>query len=138
MESISAWRWAPRGGRSSPPDRGRQAPFLRRVPPPRAPCRRDLGGAALPGGGLGPQGPAPVPHCLDITLDILGHKIRQYCSMERTYERTHPWLNFSLNLLQAPHLFWMALGEIRSKCEHILIFQKVMDTCRDLCYSSLP
>ena len=39
--------------------------------------------------------------------------------MTRTYERTHPWLKFSLNLLQAPHLFWMALGEIRSKCEHI-------------------
>src|SRR4030042_2172900 len=39
--------------------------------------------------------------------------------MTRTYERTHPWLKFSLSLLPAPHLFWMALGEIRSKCEHI-------------------
>jgi len=39
--------------------------------------------------------------------------------MTRTYERTHPWLKFSLNLLPAPRLFWMALGEIRSKCEHI-------------------
>jgi len=39
--------------------------------------------------------------------------------MMRTYERTHPWLKFSLNLLSAPHLFWLSLGEIRSKCEHI-------------------
>lgn len=39
--------------------------------------------------------------------------------MARTYERTHPWLKFSLNLFPAPHLFWLALGEIRSKCEHI-------------------
>lgn len=39
--------------------------------------------------------------------------------MMRTYERTHPWLRFTLDLRSAPPSLWMALGEIRSKCEHI-------------------
>ena len=37
----------------------------------------------------------------------------------RTFEGTHPWLKFTLDLQRAPHTLWMALGEIRSKCEHI-------------------
>jgi len=37
----------------------------------------------------------------------------------RTYERTHPWLRFSLDLRQAPAQLWILLGECRSKCEHI-------------------
>ena len=37
----------------------------------------------------------------------------------RTFERTHPWLRFTLDLQRASHTLWMALGEIRSKCEHI-------------------
>lgn len=37
----------------------------------------------------------------------------------RTYKRTHPWLKFEIDLGSAPAPFWMALGEIRSKCEHI-------------------
>jgi Fic family protein len=37
----------------------------------------------------------------------------------RTYERTHPWLKFEIDLRSAPIPFWMSLGEIRSKCEHI-------------------
>jgi Fic family protein len=37
----------------------------------------------------------------------------------RTYEQTHGWLKFDLNLLGAPPALWMALGEIKSKCEHI-------------------
>ncbi|MBN2373369.1 Fic family protein [bacterium] len=37
----------------------------------------------------------------------------------RTYERTHPWLSFHIDLRKAsPHL-WMNLGEAASKCEHI-------------------
>ena len=37
----------------------------------------------------------------------------------RTYERTHPWLTFQMDLRRAsPHL-WMLLGEAQSKCEHI-------------------
>ncbi len=37
----------------------------------------------------------------------------------RTYERTHPWLRFQVDLRQAPAGLWMRLGEAQSKCEHI-------------------
>ncbi len=37
----------------------------------------------------------------------------------RTYERTHHWLKFSLDLRQASPDLWMKLGEAQSKCEHI-------------------
>jgi Fic family protein len=37
----------------------------------------------------------------------------------RTYEETHPWLKFEIDLRSASIPFWMSLGEIRSKCEHI-------------------
>jgi Fic family protein len=37
----------------------------------------------------------------------------------RTYEGTHPWLKFSVDLRGASPALWMDLGEIRSKCEHI-------------------
>ena len=36
----------------------------------------------------------------------------------RTYERTHPWLRFELNLKDAPPVLWLLLGEAQSKCEH--------------------
>lgn len=38
---------------------------------------------------------------------------------KRTYERTHPWLTFTLDLRQAGYKLWIALGEAQSKCEHI-------------------
>ena len=37
----------------------------------------------------------------------------------RTFEKTHPWISFKLDLRAAPMGLWMTLGEIRSKCEHI-------------------
>lgn len=37
----------------------------------------------------------------------------------RTYEGTHPWITFRLDLRQAPHAFWSLLGEAASKCEHL-------------------
>jgi hypothetical protein len=37
----------------------------------------------------------------------------------RTYEKTHPWITFKLDLRRAAPAFWMLLGEARSKCEHI-------------------
>jgi Fic family protein len=37
----------------------------------------------------------------------------------RKYEKTHPWLTFQLSLSQASHTLWIALGEARSKCEHL-------------------
>lgn len=37
----------------------------------------------------------------------------------RTYEKTHSWITFTVDLRRASPLFWMLLGEARSKCEHI-------------------
>ncbi|MEW6533312.1 MAG: Fic family protein [Thermodesulfobacteriota bacterium] len=37
----------------------------------------------------------------------------------RTYERTHPWLTFDVDLRRAPAKLWIMLGECQSKCEHI-------------------
>ena len=37
----------------------------------------------------------------------------------RTFEKTHPWLKFTIDLRKADFEFWMALGEAQSKCEHI-------------------
>lgn len=37
----------------------------------------------------------------------------------RTYERTHPWINFQLNLRQIEYGTWLLLGEAVSKTEHI-------------------
>ncbi len=37
----------------------------------------------------------------------------------RTYERTHPWITFQLDLERAPWSLWTMLGECQSKCEHV-------------------
>lgn len=37
----------------------------------------------------------------------------------RTYERTHSWISFDLDLRRIPYALWAALGECKSKCEHI-------------------
>ena len=37
----------------------------------------------------------------------------------RTYERTHPWLKFKVNLTGASWRLWALLGECQSKCEHV-------------------
>jgi Fic family protein len=37
----------------------------------------------------------------------------------RTYEQTHPWLSFRLDLRAVSPRLWIALGEAQSKCEHI-------------------
>jgi Fic family protein len=36
-----------------------------------------------------------------------------------TYERTHPWLDFNLDLSPAPWQMWLLAGEAISKCEHL-------------------
>lgn len=38
---------------------------------------------------------------------------------KRSYETSHPWLTFSIDLRQMSARFWLALGEIKSKAEHI-------------------
>ncbi|MGH9364468.1 MAG: Fic family protein [Thermoanaerobaculia bacterium] len=37
----------------------------------------------------------------------------------RTYERTHPWLTFTVEMGKAPARLWLLLGEASSKCEHV-------------------
>ena len=37
----------------------------------------------------------------------------------RTFERTHPWISFRIDLRRATPQLWMLLGEAASKCEHI-------------------
>lgn len=37
----------------------------------------------------------------------------------RTYETTHPWISFQLDLRQAPHTLWLLLGEAQSKIQHV-------------------
>lgn len=37
----------------------------------------------------------------------------------RTYEQTHPWISYRIDLRQATPKLWMNLGEAASKCEHI-------------------
>jgi Fic family protein len=38
----------------------------------------------------------------------------------RTYQRTHPWINFTINLKKISFQSWMLLGEAQSKCKHIM------------------
>ncbi|HXK07452.1 MAG TPA: Fic family protein [Verrucomicrobiae bacterium] len=40
-------------------------------------------------------------------------------TMGRSYESSHPWLNFTLDLRRVPWDLWVMLGECQSKCEHI-------------------
>ena len=35
------------------------------------------------------------------------------------YEKTHPWIRFSLKLSTSDYRFWLQLGEVASKCEHL-------------------
>ena len=37
----------------------------------------------------------------------------------RTYNKTHSWISFKLDLRQAPYSMWMDLGAIQSKIEHV-------------------
>ena len=37
----------------------------------------------------------------------------------KTYERTHQWLKFSLDLRQAPASLWITLGQCQARCEDI-------------------
>jgi Fic family protein len=52
---------------------------------------------------------------------------------DRTYEQTHSWLKFRLDdINESTALFWMLLGEARSKCEHIKYVPLSPDTAGQL------
>lgn len=50
----------------------------------------------------------------------------------RSFEKTHPWIKFELDLRKFDHKFWMALGEAVSKCEHIAGVPLQPDTAKKL------
>ncbi len=50
----------------------------------------------------------------------------------RTYESTHPWLTFSLDLQDLDHDTWLLLGEAVSKVEHIAGVPLDPDSAREL------
>lgn len=37
----------------------------------------------------------------------------------RTYQETHPWITFRVDLRQVDYKLWLVLGEAQSKCQHI-------------------
>lgn len=37
----------------------------------------------------------------------------------KTYEQTHSWINFELNLRDVDYRLWIMLGQAKEKCEHI-------------------
>ena len=39
--------------------------------------------------------------------------------MKRTFQETHPWITFRLDLGRVPWQTWMDLGAIQSKIEHV-------------------
>jgi Fic family protein len=51
---------------------------------------------------------------------------------KRAYERSHPWLTFSLDTRQMPATTWLLLGETRSKCEHLAGVPLRPETARHL------
>jgi Fic family protein len=44
---------------------------------------------------------------------------RTYAPNDRAYLRTHPWVDFTVNLANAPVDLWILLGEAQSKIEHL-------------------
>ena len=37
----------------------------------------------------------------------------------RTYHKTHPWMNFQLDLRRVDYTLWFQLGEVQAKCEQV-------------------
>lgn len=40
-------------------------------------------------------------------------------SETRTYQKTHPWINYQLDLRRVDYTLWFQLGEVQAKCEQI-------------------
>ena len=38
---------------------------------------------------------------------------------KRSYEKSHPWITFAVDLRRLPSTFWTQLGEVQSKCRHV-------------------
>ncbi|MDE3258791.1 MAG: Fic family protein [Gemmatimonadota bacterium] len=48
------------------------------------------------------------------------------------YEKTHPWIEFQIDLRDVPYSLWMKLGECTSKIEHISRVPLVHDSAEEL------
>ena len=42
-------------------------------------------------------------------------------TIERRYQKTHPWVNFTLNLRPAPAGLWVLLGQVVARCEQLAV-----------------
>lgn len=49
-----------------------------------------------------------------------------------TFQETHPWLKFEVDLTRAPFTLWILLGECQSKCAHIAGAPLRPETAREL------
>lgn len=49
----------------------------------------------------------------------------------RTYEKTHPWIRFSLDLSKITTKSWLLLGQAESKCNHVSKLLSVMPAFKD-------
>lgn len=52
--------------------------------------------------------------------------------VKNEYQKTHPWIKFKLDLHSASPQLWMALGEAKSKCDHIAGVPLRPSTAKDL------
>ncbi len=53
----------------------------------------------------------------------------------RSFEQTHPWISFRLDLSLAPPSFWLLMGEAQSKVQHVvgsLLLPELQDDFRQL------
>jgi hypothetical protein len=56
---------------------------------------------------------------VDFILVKIGLYRLMFWTIMRTFERTHPWISFRIDLRKAAPSLWLLLGEAASKCEHI-------------------
>jgi hypothetical protein len=50
----------------------------------------------------------------------------------RTYQKTHSWISFQVDLRHAPVNLWMLVGEAISKCEHLAGVPLMPETAKRL------
>ena len=53
-------------------------------------------------------------------------------TLHRAYLKTHPWITFKDDLRRAHPNFWIALGEAKSKCEHLAGVPLKPETAKEL------
>jgi len=50
----------------------------------------------------------------------------------RTYEKTHPWITFSVDLGHAPYSLWLLLGDAQAKCHYLAGIPLLPSVARNL------